>query len=387
MKKLSLCLLSLCVCILFVPSIFAKEKILKEKVTLVDTSASQDDTFSKPKYPSLKIDGFSDISFRYEKAGDDADDADNTFGLGQIDLFINSNLQERLSVLFELVFEFDDTNSTVTDIERFQLNYTFSDLFKVNFGRFHTPVDLWNLLYHHGAWLHTPIDRPNLVAFEDEGGLLPSHLIGLNFNGTHNGEALKFEYNFSVGNGRGRNPDDITNVVDHNASKAFDLMLLFSPTAIEGLTFGTTTWFDRIPNAAPSDEELAAGLIARTGEMDELIQGGVLAYNHGHLEFLGEFHYVYHKDRDTDISYDNYGAYALLGYRIKKFTPYLLFDYLNFDEGDTFFAPNTVDLNGYHIGLRWDPLNFAALKLEYELRDMDGSSKVNVGTLNASFHF
>lgn len=387
MKKSSLCLLSLLGFILFTSSIFAKEKITKEKVTLVDTSAT-DEMNSRNKYPSLKIDGFADVGFHYEKAGADADDQNNSFVLGQLDLFINSNLQEKLSVLSELVFEHDDTNALVTDLERIELCYVVSDLFKINMGRFHTPVDLWNILYHHGAWLRTPIDRPNFVEFEDGGGILPSHLIGLNITGTHNGEALKFDYNFAVGNGRGRIEDEVTTVVDHNAFKALVLMLLFSPNAIDGLTIGETTWFDRIPsNPAPSAADLANGVIARAGDMDELIQGGILQYNHKHIEWLSEFSYIYHKDRTTDVTYHNYGAYAQLGYHIKKFTPYLRFDYLKLDSADTFYAPSTADLNGYHVGLRWDPFDFAALKLEYELRDQEGSSKLNVVALNASFHF
>ena len=342
------------------------------------------------KYPNLKIDGYSNIGYRYEKASKDVDDQSNSFGLGQVVLFFNSDLQEKLHVTSEIAFEFSSTdNEPGIDIERMIMTYDVSDALKISVGRFHAPISYWNIIYHHAAWMRTSVERPDLVAFEDDAGPLPIHLVGLNLTGTiFNGAVLKMDYNFGFGNGRGQKTTEVTNAFDHNAFKAFDLMLLFSPAAIDGLSFGPIGWFDRVPpNSAPSADDLADGILARANEMNEAITGGFLVYNHKHIEFLSEFDYIWHNDRGGGGTFKNYGAYAQIGYKFDKLTPYFQYDYLNYAAGDTFYAPNVLDLNGYHAGLRWDAFNFAALKFEYEIKDEQTHSLVHAGIVDASFHF
>lgn len=341
------------------------------------------------KFPTFDLEGFADVTYRFEKAANSADDQDNHFALGQLDLFITSALHERVDVLSETVFEFETaTNEAVVDPERLWIRYTLSDLLKIKLGRMHTATSYWNTTYHHGQWLQTSIERPDIIAWEDEGGFLPQHGIGLEFAGRLQTDPMGFDYLLGVYNGRGRTPAEITNVVDHNAFKALSLMLRFSPTILDGFSFGFSGWYDQIPsNPTPSAAQLADGIVARAGETKEAIINGHLVYQAHHLSLTGEFFYIFHEDEATGIRTHNYGGYGEVGYQFSRLKPYVRFDYLNPDGADTYFAPNTADVLAYHLGFRWDIVDFAALKLEYALHDQDGRSLVHSGIANVAFHF
>ncbi|MBI1870025.1 MAG: hypothetical protein HYS07_02395 [Chlamydiae bacterium] len=340
------------------------------------------------KYPSLSFQGFSDVTYRFEKAANSADDENNHFALGQLGLFVIAAIDDRIDMLGETVIQYDDDNEAELHQERLWVRYTFNDHLKFKLGREHTPIGYWNTAYHHGGWHYTSIGRPTLVEFDDDFGPLPTHNVGLETSGKFDIDPLPFEYWFTVANGRGRTPTEITNVIDRNSSKALNLMLRFSPQAVEGLKAGFNIWYDKIPsNPDPDSSQLDEGIVARPGEMEELISGVHVVYDIHNWELIGEFSTIFHDDEDTGSDFDNYGAYASLARHFGKFTPYYRIDYMNFDEDDTFFAPNTIDVLTHHIGMRWDIVTFAAIKAEYSLSDGDSGSIVHSGTVNVSFYF
>ena len=64
-------------------------------------------------------------------------------------------------------------------MERAQLGYSFSDALTFWVGRFHTPYGYWNTAFHHGAQIQTSVTRPLFIDFEDKGGILRAHSLGL----------------------------------------------------------------------------------------------------------------------------------------------------------------------------------------------------------------
>ncbi len=64
------------------------------------------------------------------------------------------------------------------ELERMQIGWN-SDTVALWLGRVHNPTGYWNTQFHHGLYFQTSISRPGIVEYEDEGGLLPSHLSGL----------------------------------------------------------------------------------------------------------------------------------------------------------------------------------------------------------------
>jgi hypothetical protein len=82
----------------------------------------------------------------------------------------------RWRLLSELV-----VSSEEQEFERLQVGIEASDNTTVWLGRYHQSTSVWNIFYHHGQYLQTSITRPRIEEWEDEGGLLPHHIIGVLF--------------------------------------------------------------------------------------------------------------------------------------------------------------------------------------------------------------
>ncbi len=86
--------------------------------------------------------------------------------------------QERYQVLFEGMAK-PDTMA----IERLQLGWNMDQNNTLWIGRFHNPFDYWSDRFHHGLYFQTSQSRPGVVAFEEDGGVMPIHLSGLLLSG------------------------------------------------------------------------------------------------------------------------------------------------------------------------------------------------------------
>ncbi|MGH8134710.1 MAG: hypothetical protein ACRER4_00045 [Steroidobacteraceae bacterium] len=80
----------------------------------------------------------------------------------------------RIRVLGELLLSTEEQ-----DLERFQVGWEALPNTYLWLGRFHQPASVWNTRHHHGPYLQSSITRPAIELWEDEGGVLPQHLVGL----------------------------------------------------------------------------------------------------------------------------------------------------------------------------------------------------------------
>ncbi len=103
----------------------------------------------------------------------------NGFKNGALDLLLSNNVGDKLSWLAEITIEEDMTNQPGIDAERAYLKYTVGDWLQISAGRTHTALGYWNDTYTHGTWFQVPIEHPYIYRFEDQGGLLPTHSVGL----------------------------------------------------------------------------------------------------------------------------------------------------------------------------------------------------------------
>lgn len=85
------------------------------------------------------------------------------------------------------------------EIERLQIGWCATEHVSAWAGRFHAPIGFWNQEYHHGAYLVTSVTRPGIVEFEDDGGILPTHLTGLLLDGQKAVRNSIWEYTLAVG--------------------------------------------------------------------------------------------------------------------------------------------------------------------------------------------
>jgi len=66
-----------------------------------------------------------------------------------------------------------------SDLERFQIGWEPSEHMVLWLGRFHQPASIWNSEYHHGQYLQTPITRPGVENWDDDGGVIPQQFTGV----------------------------------------------------------------------------------------------------------------------------------------------------------------------------------------------------------------
>jgi len=323
----------------------------------------------------LRIRGFGDISLHGSNQKGDT----TSFSLGQLDLFVTSDVSDKFKFLSEITFEAgpsniygnvtEEPNSFGVDIERYLLEYSHNDHFRLSAGRGHTAIGYYNTAYHHSSWLQTTTGRPFLFAFEDQGGILPIHMVGVSATGEIPSGSLGLHYVAEVGNGRAsRTPLDsepVQNEVDDQNHKAFNLALFARPEGISGLQTGFSYYNDLLaPNNMP-----------RVGES---IFAAHAVLVRPRYEWLNEAVLDRHSVRGTPQVYNTPGFYSQVSKQIGSYRPYLRYQYVNVPNGEPIF-PDVQLRHGPSAGLRFDASESVALKFQYDytfLRDQPGVSQL-----------
>jgi len=244
----------------------------------------------------LRIRGFSDVTLH----GSDLKGNTTSFSLGQLDLFVTSDLSEKLKFLSEIVFEAGENNAYGVDVERLLVTYSYNDYLNVGMGRFHSAIGFYNTAYHHSTWFQTTTGRPFLFEFEDRGGILPIHNVGVTVSGRIPSGRLGLHYVAEVGNGRtSRSPVDeaVQNVVDENNHKAVNFAIFARPEAIPGLQTGFSIYRD----------VLAPANLPRIGET---IIAAHAIYSGLNFEWLNEAVLLRHAPQGAPRVFDTPGFYT-----------------------------------------------------------------------------
>src|SRR5438270_359961 len=134
------------------------------------------------------------------------------------------------------------------EVERSIIRFEKNDHLKISFGRYHTPINYWNTAFHHGAWLQTTINRPEMVQFG--GSLLPVHFVGALAEGSFPLRGLNLHYASGVGNGRGAVITRDGDFGDVNNSRAWLVNLFAVPDHPYGLEVGGSVYRDKVNPAA-----------------------------------------------------------------------------------------------------------------------------------------
>lgn len=324
--------------------------------------------------PHLQIRGFADVRY----GASNLKGTTNSFALGQFNLFITSKLSDRFSVLSEAVTEADtETNEFGIELERMLLNYHYSDYFNVGFGRYHTSIGFYNTAYHHSTWMQTTVDRPFLFDFEDDGGVLPIHNVGVTINGAIPSGSLGLHYVAEIGNGRaartefGRGP--VQNVVDENNGKSFNVALFARPESIRGLEIGASGYHDNLtPLFVPN--------------VDEQIYSAYAIYQVPSLEFMNEAVLIRHSPANGAPTVNAPGFYSQVSRKWGQFRPYFRYEYVNIPDRDIIF-PDVHRMSGPLFGFRYDWGEYTAFKLEYQRTMRRVDPDYNTLTLQTSFAF
>lgn len=312
---------------------------------------------AEPAGPTFTLHGFSDVTLSTSRWRPDGggESRDGAFALGQYDLYVVSHLSDRFSFLGESVFESEPGGATVVDLERAFLRFSWSDAFRVSAGRTHTPLGWWNTAFHHGRLLQPTVERPIAVRFEDDGGLLPLHAVGLEFSGGVPVGGWELEYIGNIANGRGPIADAVQTGQDLNLHKATALQLALTRSGDVEASVGASGYADLIP----PDPEASLP----TGETRERIGG---AHAHVRTRVAELFAEGYQVDHSSDAgSFRQRTGYVVLVAGNALWRPYGLYDRLDAEAGDPFYGPSLEDRTEVGAGVRLDVTPLVAIKLEY----------------------
>ncbi len=204
------------------------------------TAPSIDEHDEQTEGPSFHLRGFTDIDFAQT---DNNDTLPNGFMVGQFVLHMSSSLGGKVSFFGETSFTARPTTYAV-EVERVIIRYDYNDHLKISAGRFHTPINYWNTEFHHGLWLQTTIDRPEMIV--GGGTFQPVHFIGVLAEGLISSPTVGLAYNFGVGNGRGAVLSRAGDAGDVNTNRAWVGKVYSRPAAMNGLELGAAVYHDLV---------------------------------------------------------------------------------------------------------------------------------------------
>ena len=323
----------------------------------------------------LQIRGFADTDL----TGSTLKGTHTSFSLGQVNLFITSDLSDKLKFLSEVVFEAGSDNVFGVDVERLLLTYQLNKYFNLSVGRYHTSIGYYNTAYHHSTWLQTATGRPFLFRFEDQGGILPIHNVGASLSGRIPSGKLGLHYIAEVGNGRASSSpqsEPVQNEVDENTHKAFNFQVFARPEALPGLQTGFSVYRDLLtPIAQPS--------------VNETILDYYVVYSGHNYQWLNEALLIRQAPRGPAPSptFNIPGFYTQLSKRFGAFTPYFRYQYVNAPLNGPVFYTNVGLQYGPSVGLRYDLSDFVAWKVQYDYTALKNGQSYSTVALQACFTF
>jgi hypothetical protein len=318
----------------------------------------------------LPIHGFMDVGFATNSWGTSA--GPMGFNGGALSFYLSPHFGDRVKALVEPNFEVTPEGAVATDLERLQIAYTFSDAATLWTGRFHTPYGYWNTAFHHGAQIQTSVLRPRFLDFEDKGGILPAHMVGLWDTGKFNAGDGKLTYDVFAGNGpkivlaNSTAPPTPTNLGtldinfagdnNHQAMVGFNLGYEFSGN-MDGLRLA-------VHGIRGDVDDNASMQFNKTG-LNML--GGSAVYLSDAWEVMSEYFGFNDKDKSGSSGmHKSKAGYLQVATSFNRLTPYIRFERAILDQADNYFSMQASGQSYARqaLGLRYNLNQKAALKFE-----------------------
>ena len=283
----------------------------------------------------VPLHGFADVGAAWSSGADPA--KLRGFSVGTLDLYLTTQVSDRVKALAEIAFEFEQNSEGSVDMERLQLGYTASDRLTLWAGRFHTPFGLWNTSFHHGANLQTSIFRPRFVEFEDKGGIIPAHSVGVWASGRSRLGVSRLTYDVYLSNGpsiRERRLDPNT-FTDDTPGKLVGFNLGYLPAGVAGgLTVGLHGFGSTVNAFAPSGAVLNSTRLRAAG--------AYFGYDADDWESIGEYYAFRNAETADGIGRRSNAAFVHVGRVFGSLTPYVRYERTSLDPQDNYFRSQLV---------------------------------------------
>jgi hypothetical protein len=305
----------------------------------------------------LPIHGFMDVGFASNSKGTSANPMG--FYVGALSFYLAPHFGDKVKALVEPNFEVTRDGAISTDLERLQIGYTFSDNATAWAGRFHTPYGYWNTAFHHGAQIQTSVLRPRFLDFEDKGGILPAHMIGLWGEGKFKVGDSKLTYDVFAGNG----PKIVKSILDinqagdnnHQAMVGFNLGYEFSGS-LDGLRLAVHSLRGDVDDDAIPSNKTQLNIV-----------GGSAVYLSDTWEVMSEYYRFNDKDKSGGTgTHKSWADYLQIGKSFNNLTPYVRVERTVLDQLDNYFSMQDSGQSYARqaLGLRYNLNPKAALKFE-----------------------
>lgn len=356
------------------------------------TSSKQDDPGASPATPvpwhtdraeHISFRGFGEVKYQAldQRApeigsGGFVPGSAGNFYTGDFDLLLTAPVGSRTNVLSEIDFEETDAQNFKVNVDRLLLNYNFKDWLRMSAGRYQTAIGYYNTAFMSGGWPQTMADRPLIMAFPDQGGVLPVEAIGLSFKGAVPSGKLGLNYIFEYGSSDTiRTRLDGTNSLDdENNGNQINAGVFIRPDSVPGLEIGGSVYHDDI-----SDD---GNLDLRYGQT---IWNAHVVYVAGGVEFLNEGVLIRHAELGGPNLFNMPGAYTLISKQFGHWRPFFRFQYLNMNPRS---ALHDVALRyGSSFGTRYDFNSNVDFKLQFDHTARKSQPDLNGVQTELSFTF
>lgn len=334
----------------------------------------------------LALHGFGDAGGGFSSHETPAEQKVKGFKIGTVDFYLNPEFEDKVKSLIEIAFEPNHGNGSIgMDVERLQVGYTVSNYLTLWVGRFHTPFGYWNNAFHHGSQLQTSVYRPKFLDFEDSGGILPDHTVGLWGKGGVKLDTDKINYNVYVGNGsriifdnNTTNPGtlDMNNFRNDKNHYMIGVSLSYAVQngLFDGLELGGHGFSTDINSYTADDYSVSATNSTRVN-----MTGGFFHYDNHNFEIIAEYYGFSNKNLKVAgaTSVKSNAEFAQLGYSIQElFTPYVRVEKSSLSDHDNYFTDQKSgkSYTRYSVGFKKDINPKAAFKAEFARTTKDGTN-------------
>jgi hypothetical protein len=299
------------------------------------------------------------------------------FYTGDFDLLLTSRINDKASVLSEIVFGEEDAQAFGVDLERLLLKYDLNDGLKLSFGRYQTGIGYYNTAYHSGSWLQTTADRPLIMEFADDGGILPTQAVGVSATGIIPSGKLGLNYIAEYGSSDTIRPqiNGSGTSVDENNGNHINFGLFARPGGFPGLQVGGSFYHDKI-------SDFARGPGIRLGQ--SIVNGHVVYVLRG-LELLNEGFLIRHSYEGSSTVFNMPAFYSQLSRQFRNIRPFARYQYINANPNSIF--GDVSRRGGPSAGARYDLNENIAFKAQFDHTFRKGEPDLNGLHLQTAFTF
>ena len=315
------------------------------------------------------------------------------FYTGDFGLFLTSRLSNKTSILSEIIFEEGDAQTYKVDLRRMLLKYDYNDHLKMSVGRYQTDIGYYNWAFRSAAWLQTTADRPLVMEYASNGGLLPTQAIGVSVTGAIPSGKLGLNYVAEYGSSDTIRPDISGDglLTDENNGNQTNVGLFARPDELRGLQIGGSYYHDQISNNvlnALSGAQVAPppgtpGASARYGQT--IVNAYAVYVAHG-IEFLNEGFLIRHALVGSSLRFDTPAFYSQFSKQFGPVRPFFRYQYVNASPNNGIY--DDIGLRfGPSFGARYDLNDYIAFKAQLDHTVRRGEPDLNGLQLQLAFTF